>query len=477
MATFTLPNTQTGGSQQIQANSLADAQAQAQSQGTWSPAAGTYGANSVGAYNPSAPVSSAAPSTTQPTVSGSQQLSAGINSLLGAIASGNKQAFDEAVREYNQNFGLQTDQFNESVRQFNQNFGVTQAGLTGTYQGAPTQQAIAQAANLAAQQAGITGYYNAPTVGAAAPGVGAGPLTRYQPGTVVRTSANQFGVVGANGIVQSGGDQGPNDAAIYQAIQTPGAIQTISDAEFAAAQQAASAAASQAAQGGGAQGTPTMALEAQWANLYGANAPPTAGQQTLANIAQQNQIAQNWANIYGYTPQFDANGQPIFQQGTGPGAGQTLAAQQQTYAQQLGAINAAAALQANPFRQQQVIGQLGRVLGGQGVAGFSAPNTVQGVGTQGGTGPNTGMAYMSQLISDIQNPGANQASVQSVLDGIPTPNKINSADFLRSAPSTQQMILDGMNEKYGISNQDALSQIRNTLPAFQAPSTFGQVKG
>jgi hypothetical protein len=143
----------------------------------------------------------------------------------------------------------------------------------------------------------------------------------------------------------------------------------------------------------------------------------------------------------------------------------------------MGAIETAAGLQANPFRQQQVIGQLGKVLGGQPVAGFQAPNTVQGVGFAGGTGPNTGMAYMSQLIDDIRNPGANQASMQSVLDGIPTPNKLNSADFLRSAPSTQQMVLQGMQEKYGLDPADSMAQIKNTLPQFSSPTTFGKITG
>jgi hypothetical protein len=236
--------------------------------------------------NPSNPTPPAATQT-----SGASQLSAGINSMLGAIASGNKAAFDEAVRQFNATFGLDQSKFNESVRQYNEGLGVTQAGLTGTYQGQQTQQA-----------------------------------------------------------------------------------------------------------------------------------------------------------------------------------------QQQLYAQQMGAITAAANLQANPFRQQQVLGQLGRVLGGQSVAGFSAPNTVAGVGTQGGN-TQGGMGYMNQLISDIQNPGANQASVNSVLDGIPTPNKINSADFLRAAPSTQNMILQGMQEKYGLDPADSLQQIKNTMPSFNAPTTFGQIKG
>jgi len=312
----------------------------------WTPSMGTFGTYSQTESGPppSGGGGGGAPSAPAATVQsqGSQQLASGINSLLGAIASGNKQAFDEAVRQFNQTFGLDQQKFAESVRQYNEGLAVTQAGLTGTYQGQQTQQAIAQAASIQAQRA---------------------------------------------------------------------------------------------------------------------------------------KTAQDWANIYGYTPQFDVNGNPIV---VGAAAGgqlaSTLAAQQQAYKQQLDAITAAAGLQANPFRQAQVMGQLGRVLTGQGVAGFSAPNTVTGVGTVGGN-TQGGLGYMSQLIEDIRNPGANQASVQGVLDAIPTPNKINSADFLRSAPSTQNMILQGMNEKFGIDPTDALAQIKNTLPSFQAPSTFGTIKG
>jgi len=304
----------------------------------------------------------------------SSQLSSGINSLLGAIASGNKQAFDEAVRQFNLTFGLDQSKFNESVRQFNENEAISQAGLTGTYQGQQTQQAQLQAANIANQAAGLTGTYNPYTAG-------------YSPGSYIRD---------------------PSTGAIY-AVGQGGNLTWISD--------------------------PSLI---------------TPGAQSI--------------NVPGATQFANANMQ-------------TQQAQQQAFQQQLDAINAAAQLQANPFRQQQVIGQLGRILGGQGVAGFSAPNTVQGVGTAGGTGPNTGMAYMSQLISDIQNPGANQASVNSVFEGIPTPNKINSADFLRAAPSTQNMILQGMQEKYGLDPNDSLQQIKNTLPSFNAPTTFGKIQG
>jgi hypothetical protein len=152
-----------------------------------------------------------------------------------------------------------------------------------------------------------------------------------------------------------------------------------------------------------------------------------------------------------------------------------MAYQQQQFSQQLAAINAAAALQANPFRQQQVIGQLGGVLGtGAPTAGFSAPNTVAGVGTAGGN-TQGGMGYMQQLIDDIKNPIANQTAASSVLDATPTPNKLDSNSFFKSTPGTQNLVLQAMQEKYGIDPNDALTQIKNTLPQFQAPSTFGKI--
>jgi hypothetical protein len=210
--------------------------------------------------------------------------------------------------------------------------------------------------------------------------------------------------------------------------------------------------------------------------------PSGAGtpQETLAAQNQYFTQANDLATQYGqyYAP--GAPGQAGVAGTNAPQVGQsTLAAQQQSYSQQLGAINAAAALQANPFRQQQVIGQLGNLLNGQPSASFSAPNTVAGVGTQGGTGQNTGMAYMQQMIDDIRGGTNSQNSqdVSSVLNAIPTPNQINSGDFLRSAPSTQNMILQGMQEKYGLDPADSTAQIKATLPQFTSPSTFGSIKG
>lgn len=63
------------------------------------------------------------------------QLDAQFQKMLGALASGNKEAFEEAKRE------------------FNATFEITQAGVTGSYQGNPTLAAQLQQANL-------TGQYN-----------------------------------------------------------------------------------------------------------------------------------------------------------------------------------------------------------------------------------------------------------------------------------------------------------------------------
>jgi hypothetical protein len=182
------------------------------------------------------------------------------------------------------------------------------------------------------------------------------------------------------------------------------------------------------------------------------------GQPTLAAQKQASDLALAAAGLTGVW-----QGQP------------TLQAQNQYFTQGLQGVTLAAGLQANPFRQQQVLGQLGPLLGGGAVAGFQAPNTVAGVGTQGGN-TRGGLGYLQQMIDDIKNPAANSANVNQVLDAIPTPNKLNSVDFMRAAPSTQQMILQGMQEKYGIDPADAQRQVMNTLPQFQAPNTTGTIR-
>ena len=205
---------------------------------------------------------------------------------------------------------------------------------------------------------------------------------------------------------------------------------------------------SQAGLTGQYQGAPTLPALAGYAGMFGRWGVPTTGQETLASQLQT-------ANMLG-----TYQGQ------------QTLAANQQAYNQQMTMLQNAAALQANPFRQAEIMGQFGNLLAGRGVAGFQAP---------GGTSQTdfSGLGNMQRLIDDIRGgPGAiNSQSVQSTLDAIPTPNRVNSTEFFRSSPLTQNLMLSGIQQKYGIGAEDALNQIRNTLPAFTAPSMFGQVRG
>jgi hypothetical protein len=232
---------------------------------------------------------------------------------------------------------------------------------------------------------------------------------------------------------------------------------------------------SQAATTGMYNGAPTLAALKQQADiaaqqLAGAQADASLtgtyqGQATLAALKQQADIAsqqlQNAMTAAGLTGTY--NGAP------------TLAAQQQQYSQQMGIINAAQTAQANPFRQQQLYGQANRIMSGQSVPGFQAPGTVAGVGTAGGN-TQGGLGYLSQMISDIRDPTPNQTSADSFLAQTPTPNKIDSQSFLRSNPSTQNLILNAMNERYGIDPKDALSQINATMPQFVAPNTVGTVR-
>jgi hypothetical protein len=353
--------------------------------------------------------------TPAPAANAGGDLGGQIDKLLASIASGNKQAFDETVREFNQTYGLDQAKFTEAVRQFNQGFLISQAGVTGQYQGAPTLAALKQQADIAAQKlagaqadASLTGTYQGQATLAS---------LKQQADIASQQLQNAMTAAGLTGV--------------YNGQQTQAA---------------------QAQQFG--QGVTAAGLT----GMYN-------GQETLAAQAQN-------AGLYGYNPTVNAQGQPISTNGQPL---TTLAAQQQAYAQQMGAVNSAAALQANPFRQAQVIGQAGRILQGMPTAGFGAPNTVTGVGTAGGN-TQGGMGYLQQLIDDIKDPSANQTTADSFLGQTPTPNKIDSASFLRSTPGTQNLILQAMQERYGIDPQDSLKQIQNTLPAFNAPNTVGMVR-
>lgn len=231
----------------------------------------------------------------------------------------------------------------------------------------------------------------------------------------------------------------------------------------------------------GAPGAPQPANPSQGAGIDAILQALQRGDMRAFDEAVRQFNANFGLNVAGLTGTY--NGQPTLpamtsyanQFGTWgvPTAGQqTLAAQQQGYAQQTGLINMAAAQQANPFRQAQVIGQLGGLLRGGGVAGFQAPGQAQGQTDF------SGMGNLQRMIDDIRGgPNAiNSQSTQSVLDAIPTPNKLNSVEFGRASPLTQNMVLQGMSEKYGLSPDDSLAQIKATLPQFVSPTTMGSVR-
>jgi hypothetical protein len=487
----------------------------------------------------------------------SAQLASFIDQLSSATASGNVQAAQEAIREYNLTYA------NSVATLYGQNFGpgnpapigastlpAGQAtggigyipGYTGVNAGQTSAELSGQA-STAQGAAGLTGFYAAPSQSQFTPGTfvrldpGTYDTSQYGPtqisyvlpsGQLQRVSTQQAQAMGWNGNLgtmsvipatlalqlerappQQLPQQTMQGQTNYSNLNTAAQNNAIAQSGVTGMYQAPAQILPPGTNAGGGKfsdlpsqiqqnyflsnGSDWNAAMAKWvadSNAAIQQASPNGqlpnqqGAPTETQQAQQQYFTQanDLATQYGqyYAP--NTPGGAVQAGVNAPTPGQTTQSmQQQQYAQQLGAINAAAALQANPFRQQQVIGQLGNVLGGQGVAGFSAPNTVAGVGTQGGTGPNTGMAYMSQLISDIQNPGANQSSMQSVLDAIPTPAKLNSVEFMRSAPSTQNLLLTGMQERFGLDPQDSLAQIKNTLPTatFQSPtpSTFGTIKG
>ena len=203
----------------------------------------------------------------------------------------------------------------------------------------------------------------------------------------------------------------------------------------------------------------------------GIGAPGTP-QETLAAQLQYFNEAQKLAETYG---QYYAPGMPGSTTGAaaGPQAGQqTLAANEQYYRQALDAMKLASSLSANPFRQAEVMGQVPQLLSNQPVAGFQAPHPATGQTDF------SGMGNMQRLIDDIRggSGAVNSVSAQSVLDAIPTPNKVDSRSFLNMAPDQQNLILDGMRQKYGLDPTNALSQIKATLPAFSAPATYGTIK-
>jgi hypothetical protein len=92
----------------------------------WTPAMGSFGNQTYPDGNGGGGGSQAPAQPTDPASAASAALGKIANQMTAALAAGNKEAFDEAVREYNQTFGLDQQKFQASVDQFGQNFGLAQ---------------------------------------------------------------------------------------------------------------------------------------------------------------------------------------------------------------------------------------------------------------------------------------------------------------------------------------------------------------
>lgn len=152
--------------------------------------------------------------------------------------------------------------------------------LSGMYNGAPTAAYQAQGQQEAQNWAQLYGYTPQidPTTGQPiAPG--AAGLSGVTPGSVVRNNAGQLGIVGIGGMITPGD---ASNSAIYQALQNPGSIQTLSDQQWTGAL------------GGGPQ---TLAAQQQQATLSGMyqGAPTEAAREfNVTNALQQGQLGQQY---------------------------------------------------------------------------------------------------------------------------------------------------------------------------------------
>jgi len=152
MAQFSLPNTQTGGSSTITANSLAEAENIAQNQGTWNPGAGTYGANSTlgGGGTPTGLTNTGGVDT-----SGLAAFAAQTSGVTQKQLDQQKAEFDaqlQFAKDQMQQLGIPQLQINQMLANLQQQ--QFQSGLVLSQQ--------AQQFNQAATQAALTGWYTPP---------------------------------------------------------------------------------------------------------------------------------------------------------------------------------------------------------------------------------------------------------------------------------------------------------------------------
>jgi hypothetical protein len=312
------------------------------------------------------------------------------------------------------------------------------SALTGMYQGAPTTAYQQQLAQQAAQGGALTGtYYNQ----AAMP---------YQPGTFVKNSeTGGIGQVQQNGQIRPFGSMDEYLQAGGTRDQLAG-MAPLTNSQWDPLVAAPPSGAAQQ----------TLASQLQNAQLTGLY----QGSPTAAYQAQGQQEAQAWAQLYGYTPQLDANGQPIMPGaggagGTGTGANpQTLASQLQA-AQLSGMYNGAPTETAREFNAQNALaqGQLGQQYLATAAQLQGPQNTFQLSNYMRGAQGNPNVPVYLQNLANNTGTAAFQASGSTA----PTPNSIGGL----------QSQMGGANQNYYTGQQGA----GGTNPGWDYNSTLNSI--
>jgi hypothetical protein len=372
--------------------------------------------------------------------------------LLNAIASGNKAAADEAIREFNLNFGLNQDKFNESVRQYNLDHGL-----------AVDKQAFDQAATAA----GITGYWNAPGSTAKVP-------TQEQ---AVQQRAAE--------LVSHGYDQ-TQATQTAQAEYNQGNLQT-GNVAFGTKVSFATPAAGQgqlteAARAARVQEQQAATAEQNRTGLAALTLASTNQGDPFRRLSTQYSLSQNPNYMGGMQAVINGvSGQNGVAQTQAPGASAadsvTLQGLQNSTANTAGTLDPAHMAQ---FYTTAMNG------GGNGATlqSLGAPGTggdVAGGFWNGSSAPSANASTSTAVPGtpgSAEPPPANgsggtYAQGQATLAGLPANNKTIARNFNQLGPSAQAAYLSAQSAKSGMSMDDLKAQIQSSLPRSPTAPSFG----
>lgn len=362
---------------------------------------------------------------------------AAIDAYLQALATGNQAAAQEAIRQFNAGFGLDVNKFNEAIREYNQAFNISEAGLTGTYNGQPTLAAQQQAFTQALSAAGVTGIYQGqPTLAAQqqafsqglsalteAVNVQANPFKQAQ----VLSGEGALGFTPAMAAAAGVGSplasfQAPSGSAADTATLGWLASQTGAPQTAAAGQPQAGTVPPVPGMGGGQPGTTGAgtgsALQNSIDYLHGLNP-------TLKDPAYQQVLLNSRGWVYWPGENLDPNTH-LPTTGSYPGIQATFQAP------------TVAAAPAAP------------------VAQAATPT------------PATAAAGTTSYVQDQAN---------HWLNTLPAPNQINWTAVQSGGPGVTNLVTQAAAQKWGLDPADIQSIAKATMPQFSAPTLSGAFKG